>query len=271
MAQADSAGKKIFFQFTGGEPTLYPNFLELCKFVSDNGHFVKVLTNGSRTMRWWEEIAEANVLNTLYLTIHTEQNPDIDHLIKLIKLFEKKPVFVLAQSTAPVNIFNEAYAAHKKILESTAVCASLKPINTGHKHLSFIDKYTDEQLEILKANGLIKSENYRGTKAEPTNWHGSDLEVTYSDNSTSVMSAHRILTTKQNTYQGWDCSVGMDYLTIIHDKAYRGICRQGGSIWSIYDDNIGFMMEPINCKSERCTCLADLSENKIDPTFKNNV
>ena len=264
MDQSDAQEKKIFFQFTGGEPTLYPGLLDLFKYISLRGHYIKMFSNGSRTLRWWKELADANVLDTLFLTVHIEQNPDISHLIDVIKLFQDKPVFVLAQCTAPAHVFYRAYEAHKTIMKSAVVYSSLKPINKGYEHDKFIEDYTTEQEEILKINGFICSENYDNLKTHKIVFQGSEnMKMSYSDNSSEIFTCYNLLTTGNNAYQGWNCSIGIDYICIVYDKVYRGVCRVGGVINSIYDENIGFCTDTIVCSKQRCTCMTDLGENKV--------
>ena len=262
MDQSDAEGKKIFFQFTGGEPTLYSGLLDLFKYIASFGHYIKMFSNGSRTLRWWKELADADVLDTLYLTVHVEQNPDINHLVEVIKLFQYKPVFVLAQCTA--HVFDKAYTAHTQILNESVVFSSLKPINKGYEHDAFVEKYTNEQTEILKVNGFISSINYNQLKTHKKIYSGSrNVKIEYSDNSSEITTCYNLLTTGNNAFQGWQCSIGIDYICIVYDKVYRGVCRVGGVASTIYDKDIGFQTENVICTKQRCTCLTDLGENKV--------
>lgn len=264
MDQSELQNKKMFFQFTGGEPTLYPKLLELFQFIASRGHYIKMFSNGSRTLRWWKELADANVLNTLLLTVHVEQNPNIDHIIDIVKLFQSKPVYVLVQCTAPINVFNEAFSAHQKILQKSVVCSSLKPINIGTRtHTSYIQKYTSEQLGIFKTNEFVKSDNYNQLKTHPSVSTGSPMKITYSDNSTEVSSCYNLLSSGLNSFQGWDCSIGIDYMVIDYDKIYRGVCKEGNVIGTIHDEITEFQKTTVVCTKQRCICLSDLGENKV--------
>ena len=44
------------YNLLGGEPTLWKHFGELCTYIhnEDESHVIQVLTNGSRTKRWWQ-------------------------------------------------------------------------------------------------------------------------------------------------------------------------------------------------------------------------
>ena len=48
--------RKIIFAFSGGEPTLHPEFLEIVKYLYDNGVEVTMTTNGGKGVEWWREI-----------------------------------------------------------------------------------------------------------------------------------------------------------------------------------------------------------------------
>ena len=47
--------KNIYFEFTGGEVTTYRHFAEVCKYCTELGIKVGLISNGSRTLRYWEE------------------------------------------------------------------------------------------------------------------------------------------------------------------------------------------------------------------------
>ena len=47
--------KTLYFEFTGGEVTLYKHFIDICKFCAEQNVKVGLISNGSRTLRWWEE------------------------------------------------------------------------------------------------------------------------------------------------------------------------------------------------------------------------
>lgn len=53
-------GAPYWIQFTGGEPTLFPKLIELCQYIKSKNGLVSLISNGSRTLRWWEELKKAN-------------------------------------------------------------------------------------------------------------------------------------------------------------------------------------------------------------------
>ena len=65
------SSKKIRIWFTGGEPTVNPNFLEFCKWLNNDGRFVVGLnTNGSRTKEYLLELM--SYINIIQFSSHFE-------------------------------------------------------------------------------------------------------------------------------------------------------------------------------------------------------
>src|SRR6056297_2904141 len=64
-------GQDVWLQLTGGEPTQYPRFFDLCEAAHGFGMKVAVISNGSRTERFWERAS--TVLASVILTYHDLQ------------------------------------------------------------------------------------------------------------------------------------------------------------------------------------------------------
>ena len=50
-----------------------------------------LITNGSRTLRWWKECKDAKILDLLYVTYHPEQTTDYKHVAEVLNLFHDEP------------------------------------------------------------------------------------------------------------------------------------------------------------------------------------
>lgn len=270
MAQVEKENKFIWFQLTGGEPTLYPKLLELLEFIKANGHKVAMISNGSRTIRYWKEFAEKKVLDILFLTHHTEQDINEDHTIEVANIFHEYPTDVRIQVTAPRALLKEGYRRHLRILENTGAVSSMKAIfyyTDGSFSPRELADYTEEETAILLAN-FSKPGKLRSTKVlprlAPNAQYGTKMYVEFDDGSARDLSVYELVEHKMNNFYGWDCSVGKDLITIQHDLIYRAVCRQGGIIGDINNEDFGFVNDDVVCKAKNCTCLMDLQE----PRFK---
>jgi MoaA/NifB/PqqE/SkfB family radical SAM enzyme len=65
-------GKNVFWSLTGGEPTVNPHFMELCKYikVEKGARHVSITTNGSRTAEYFKELYQ--YLDGITLSFHFE-------------------------------------------------------------------------------------------------------------------------------------------------------------------------------------------------------
>jgi len=66
-----SDGEQIRWNFGGGEPTIYPKFIEILKYLKSQGHWTMVTTNGSRSSRWWKDASA--YINTVNFSCHFEE------------------------------------------------------------------------------------------------------------------------------------------------------------------------------------------------------
>jgi len=75
--------KKIRIWFTGGEPTVNPNFLHFCKWLMEDGNFfVGLNTNGSRTKEYFTELMQT--INVIQFSSHFEY-VEFDKFMPVIK------------------------------------------------------------------------------------------------------------------------------------------------------------------------------------------
>lgn len=81
-------GTNVFWSLTGGEPTVNPEFLNLCKYIKEEkgARHVSITTNGSRTAKYLKELYQ--YIDGITLSFHFEYMADkVDEFItKCIEL-----------------------------------------------------------------------------------------------------------------------------------------------------------------------------------------
>src|SRR3954447_23267808 len=80
IAHYGGLGRELLFQFSGGEPTVYPQFLELIRHLHQRACKIGVISNASRTLRWWHQALPH--LDQAVLTHHIEF-VELDHFIEV--------------------------------------------------------------------------------------------------------------------------------------------------------------------------------------------
>lgn len=65
-------GMNVFWSLTGGEPTINPKFIDLCRYIKEEkgARFVSLTTNGSRTAKYFKELFE--YIDGITLSFHFE-------------------------------------------------------------------------------------------------------------------------------------------------------------------------------------------------------
>lgn len=82
----------------------------------------------------------------------------------------------------------------------------------------------------------------------------------------SMTKQSELVSTKQNSFQGWDCYAPTTYLYINWDgEVYDTACRQRKRLGNIFED-FDISTEPVKCYQKYCWCFGDLRTLKIKDT-----
>ncbi len=82
---------------------------------------------------------------------------------------------------------------------------------------------------------------------------------------------NKMVWNKKNCFKNWNCYSGLQTLVIdFEGDIYRGWCKEGGKIGSIYHD-FKFPTQPIKCQKEFCDCKFDFQSEKIRKDYRPNV
>jgi len=257
--------KTIWFRLTGGEPTLYPDLLELIIYIKSKGAMVSMISNGSRTIRWWKELSESNALDYLFLSYHPEQTDDWQHISDVANLFHNAPVEVNIAITHTIPVFDKAVKIMDNFVETTGSIITLLAMNIN----GITEEYTKDQYNMLK-NVNWKFGKKRDTKQifpydDNTKLANNLVRITYNNTEMQFnVEAQSLIKIKQNNFLNWECFVGKDFMRIEGEKVYRGVCKQG-PVRNLFDPNINFTNDSIICKTNKCTCSVDVKSTKILP------
>ena len=259
-------GIPVWIQLTGGEPTLFPELMKLLEYIKSFGIYVSIATNGSRTLRWWKEASEKNLIDNLIVTFHSDTVKDSSHIIEVLNLFQDRPTRTFCLITHTFDSFDWALKAQEELVEVTGAVILTKPMRSVDNIYDF-DDYTEDQINKLKLNDMIMGKLFDSKKqmnvpSELVIEH--QVTVTYEDNSTENLSPHMLIKNKNNKFKNWMCDTGKDFMLIDGKDIFRGICRMGGTR-KITDNNLSFTDDFIPCTLDECFCSVDLLSTKINP------
>ena len=258
----------FWIQITGGEPTLFPELLPLLEYMKSKGARLSMISNGTRTIRWWKELQEAKLLDYLFLTYHSEQTDDYQHIAEIINLFNDDPIEVICLVTHSLNSLDKAFEASEYIIENTGALITLKSMVYGD--FDIYECYTADELAKLKRNnwvyGKLRDKKVLSTIPEQYKIDHT-LKIDYIDKNKQIsanIDPQLLMKMQQNKFLDWDCNIGSHNMRIDHDVIYRGVCQVGGER-HLNDSNIGFTSDYVKCTSNQCFCGTDMIATKLLP------
>jgi organic radical activating enzyme len=248
----------ILFSIQGGEPTLWPHLTEFISYIKSKKGLVQLFSNGSRTIRWWEEFLSKTRPDRLIISHHTEQNAKTEHTEKVMKLAKEKYI----DRCVNVTIINDPLLFEKTISHATylrdklpGAVITLSPIMI--KNTDFLQEYSTEQLSTIKTfNEKNKFSDFSTLLFSIELLQGNQRRRS---------SSQILIFNNKNKFNGWDCDAGSCRLIIETDEAYAGICRVGGVIGKVSERNINWLSSPIKCNLEYCNCGSDIIIPKRKP------
>jgi organic radical activating enzyme len=206
----------------GGEPTLWPHFNEFCEGIKST-HKVRlqVTTNGSRTIRWWEE--NYHFLDKVVLSTHHEFC-DVEHQKQVADFIFSKDIIIDAlvlmdsmhweKCVSIVESFKQSN--YPWIIEVKAIVDS-----PGRD----INSYTQDQLNYMKTSlKRIPDSDWLIKKLDLLNPFKS--VALFEDNSAKTFTPDEYISNKVNSFYNWKCDVAKENLVITYDGSVSGSCQE---------------------------------------------
>jgi Radical SAM superfamily/4Fe-4S single cluster domain len=263
---------KIDLSISGGEPTLSPFLLDLCKQIGGDIH---ITTNGMSSLRKYEELSEYVWGWSFSWHPEFQQEGWLDKVSYISKISNVTVrIMAPANQMETVSSFLTLINSEKRNFRYEIV--KIQP--RGHIDVNTLI-YSKESENILRTPvkmAPIDQRNFITTKkhifhnlsndnigTDATYIFAGDVDV-YKYFQKDHISSNDIIKHGFTDYRGWKCNVGLESLFVQFDGSIkRGNCEVGGNIGTIQDiDNIQWPTTPIICTSSRCDCNPDIRVTK---------
>ncbi|MEZ8021080.1 radical SAM protein [Vibrio splendidus] len=248
-----------YFEFGGGEVTLLRYFGDLIKYIHKNDGLVCIVSNGSKSLQWWNE--NTQFLNGVSLSYHINDIREEAHFVEVARILEAS-----SHTRLHVNImmdpnrFEDCYLFALQLKEQVKCSIALQPLYEGFGHGGITKKYTyteEQELLMQTFRGRPDEKNLPEPRAS--------LDIEYTDGSVETLSTFDLLINNQVNFIGWDCYAGVESMVVTFSgEIYRAWCMQDGAIGSIYDNEITLPTNPTRCRTKICQCGSDISSTKIN-------
>lgn len=250
----------------GGEPTLWPEIERFCKEIKQSHDvYITIVTNGSRTVRWWEE--NAACFDDAVLSCHNEY-VDIDHHIAVGDLLFAAGVKVTALMLMDAKNWDRCVSYIEKMKTSQHPWfIETKPVLDAPGH--GIDVYTEDQLSYIN-DSLKRMPDNTWLMQRLNDLRVYESVVLFDDDTALAARPHEIITNKWNYFKGWKCNVGLEAISINASGEILGSCQLaifGDKKQNIFSDNFTSDLIPsqIICSLESCNCQPDTHVTKFLP------
>jgi MoaA/NifB/PqqE/SkfB family radical SAM enzyme len=247
----------------GGEPTMWPGLEKFCKEVKEEHDvYITIITNGSRTIRWWQE--NSAYFDDVVLSCHSEY-VDIDHYIEVADLLFAAGLKVTALIIMNAKLWDRC-TEYIETMKSSKYpwFIEAKPVVDAVGH--GMDVYTQEQIDYIN-NSMkrIPNGDWLFKRLDQLRIHES--VVLFDDNTAMAARPHEIITNRWNNFIGWKCNVGLDALAVYPNGEVLGSCQLkvfGKETLNVFAEDFNPLVVPqqIYCSLNSCSCQPDTHVTK---------
>lgn len=252
--------KNVAFEFTGGEVTVYKHFIELCEHIKNRGAAVAFISNGSRTIRWWE--AFKGKADHVCLSYHAEEG-DPDHFLEVVKMLHDN-IAVHVNIMMHPDHWNTCLELAERVIDIPDITMALQPLIHDFGDILFDYEpwqqvVFEEQWKLFQKRIPKSAEGRKGFSIRGA------MRLTNDGQLGIVKQPHILIAENANNWEGWSCAAGVEQIIIDLDgSVWRGWCRVGGNLGSIKDPEFKLPEEWITCNKSFCHCNFDIMSTKLE-------
>ena len=247
----------------GGEPTLWPYFSQFCQEIKQSHEVhIQLTTNGSRTVRWFEE----NTLDVddVVLSCH-QKDVDIDNFVAVADYLFERGTDVSALMLMSANVWDRCIFLIEKMLTSKHPWIIQAKEVVDAPGLDILS-YDQSQLDYLKQSiKRVPSSDWIINNLHRFRIHES---IALYENEAAVPAPPNYYIIHQiNNFKKWNCNVAIENLVITHDGSVSGSCQEqifaDTSINMFSEDfeerfnRSAMQLKTIVCPRNSCSCQPD--------------
>jgi hypothetical protein len=267
FAHYDTFQNRYLVSLTGGEPTIWPDFLRLCEFLTARGCLLGMTTNGTRHPEFFTKAQK--MFNYVAMSYHPEFTKDDVFLQNVRLLGGHTHLGVRVMMHKEKKYWDRSLAivdSIRQIPEEPPIWIEYVPILDDFGTITpHPTQYEPWQQEFFAKNPDFYLHNPKKHFNLPDRTL-SDAEVIYRDGFREELKPNDILQAQLAKFKGWSCRIGVDQLFINErGEVWRAGCLEGGKVAHIFDENIRFPQAPVTCTKGYCHCTTDINTAKVAP------
>lgn len=241
---------KLQINFTGGEPTVHPEFGRLVDFLAECDINVSMTTNGTRKAEYYTDIYRA--FNHITYSQHFEHAINDIFLPKMKYINEHRgdrsmqiQVMYHAQHETAVHEAIRYYEFHN----IPYTVRRLRPTKNHKYPIQEAMHYSPEQIDTIK-----------WFQASDTG-HVPNVRVTAGDQ-THTVHTNELTGLGMRSFRGWMCLAGVNFIRVHDNLVYRCWGEFRTPIGDITDPDFQLLTEAKPCIANKCVCAPEISTRK---------
>jgi len=253
----------IELNLLGGEPTLWPelgDFVRGLKNEFKKNIRIMLTTNGSRTLSWWER--NGKYFDRILISVHLSEAKK-EHIRNLADLLYDMSVYV------DVSVLMDSFKWDESV--STIEYFKLSKRRWSIRSSQVIHEkttYTEDQKKYLQKY-LKRRPNFIWEFLNHKHDNYS-IRLKFKDGSTKKVRKNYLLINELNYFNGWECNIGVDNITIHFNGELSSSCDQTlyqiDYRYNLYDKNFieifSPLLKPAICTKQECWCEHEFNTSK---------
>jgi MoaA/NifB/PqqE/SkfB family radical SAM enzyme len=258
---------QIELQLLGGEPTLWPEVDQFLSRLKEQHEFrSSIQSNGSRTLRWWQE--KNYIFDKVNLSAHYKEI-NLQHFTEVADLLYRNGVYV------DVSVCMDPYEWNKCIDMIEYFKNSKYKWYIGTQKIEEADGanlYSPEQILFL-SNSIKRYPNLWYAFKMRNHFHINRSKIKFNDGTTQTVRHNQVALNDWNHFFGWNCNIGKESLYINPKGIMEGSCSNRlyglDAKYNIYDADFISKFNPelksAVCEHKTCICAP---ETRISKSIK---
>jgi MoaA/NifB/PqqE/SkfB family radical SAM enzyme len=237
----DSTGKTWLIHITGGEPSIYPGFIDLCRNLSRN-HYLSINSNLSGNCI--EEFAETinpkrvHYINAALHYVEREKRKSFVNFVERVSNLRRRGFHVLLSVLMSPDII-QLYPDISARLASYGLAGVPKVMRGNWNGRKYPDAYSDEERSLFLRYLADAQLSYATFLAE------------MGDTVTINMFADGRFVNGIPSYIGKRCGTGYNFVKI-DPEGNVSSCKPKSTLGNILQKNVKLMLTPALCKGSYC-------------------
>jgi len=240
---------------SGGEPTIWPHLSEFFNRL-DSSYKKAIVTNGSRTLRWWQKFIDNTEMDQIAISVHLAY-ADVDHIREVIKIIGphcRTTVLIMLDE----NLIEKGRHFAETIAQEQLYCkVVIKPVTRRHRAGENQSQTYDQDT----INWIRDFDYNLDAPILKTRKRTTAVNIVIDGKEHGVFHMYDMIANNQHKFKGWRCHAGTHRLVVWHDgNVYGAQCTTAkrNKLGNIANGKLDNEIKPLICDTEFCACVPDI-------------